>query len=890
VHALFRAQARRSPAAPALRFEDVCLSYAELDERVEALARVLASRGARPDALIGVCTPRSLEMVVGLLAIMRTGAAYVPIDPEAPAARIRTILQDSAPRFVLCHASMAEPFRETGVELLLLDPSACRDAREALPLHVRSSGVEARGSAREQNIEARGSAREQNIEVRGSAREQNIEARGSAREQDPDARAYVIFTSGSTGAPKGVEVRHTSLVNHGLAMAELYAIGPGDRVLCSASIGFDVAAEQIYPALISGAEVVVRPEDLFSSFERFDHYLRAASITTLMLPTALFHEWTRELQAGRLELPPSLRALGVGTEQVSPQLLVGFLEHAQGRVRFLQGYGPTETTVTCTAYVHDGRKFEPGDAVPIGLPLPNTEVYVLDEAQRLVADGEIGELYVGGVGLALGYLGRADLTRERFVPNPFAPALDARGTAREQNLDARLYRTGDLVRRAPDGQLTFVGRVDFQIKVRGHRVEPQEIENLLCEQPGISEALVMLREGRDGQQKLVAYVVSADAIDPTALALRCRTRLPSYMVPDAFVGLAAFPQTLNQKVDRSVLPDPAPELKQTKRGARNDVELLVARAFAEVLGVGELCIEDDFFALGGNSLRALRLLQLIRQGCSDRLGLADIFAAPNVAALSARIARGGTLDRPTVLRLKAGHGTPVFLVCGIHIYQQLADALPSPNPTYALLLPSEAGVAGEDPGLPSVERLAFEYVQALREHTPHGPYALGGLSFGGAVAYEMARQLEAAGQQVMVVGLFDTVLPRGRAPSPRTWLKDWLRSLPARIRRGPTRSSNTSPAPDAELLHVLEQRRQRAYGERLVEYDRAPRPYRGRVVLYRATHANQGRLLPGHGFEQLAPQLTLCDLPGDHLGILRDTCVRQLAAHLAGELATPTLG
>jgi amino acid adenylation domain-containing protein len=828
VDALFRAQARRTPDAAALRHGAQRLSYTQLDQRAESLAHELIERGVGPGELVALCMPRSLELVVALLAVMRTGAAYVPIDPEAPAARIRTVLQDSAPRLTLAGAGMEAPLRELGLPWMALDAATCRDG--AWP-------------------------------------------RTRVYASEPDALAYVIFTSGSTGTPKGVEVRQLSLVNHALAMAELYAIGPSDCVLFSASVGFDVAAEQLYPALISGAQVVLRPDDLFSSFERFDQQLRAASISTLMLPTAFFHEWTRELDAGRLELPPRVRALGVGTEAVSSALLGRFLEHARGRVRFLQGYGPTETTITCTAYVHDGRSFAPGEAVPIGLPLPNTEAYVLDEHMGLIADGEVGELYVGGVGLARGYLGRPELTRERFVPHPFA-----------SEAGARLYRTGDLVRRAADGQLSFVGRADFQIKVRGHRVEPSEIERVLCDQPGISEALVMLRQREQGNPRLVAYVVSAQPLAAAALGAACRAQLPSYMVPDAFVALPAFPKTLNQKVDRNALPEPAPDTAREKRAARNDLELLLTRAFAEVLGVSEPCIEDDFFALGGNSLRALRLLQLIRQSCSGQLGLADIFAAPSVAALSARIAQGGTLDRATVLCLKPGRGTPLFLVCGIHIYQALADALSAPNPVYALLLPSEASVTGEGLALPAIERLAFEYLQVLREHTPRGPYALGGLSFGGAVAYEMARQLEAAEETVTVVGLFDTALPRGRLRSARVWLRRRARSLLTRAvsRLAGAHDQRISSVP--EQLLALEQRRQRAYGERLVDYDRASKPYGGRVVLYRALDADEGPLLPGHGFEQLAPRLALCDVPGDHLGILRDAGVRRLAAHLSCEI------
>jgi amino acid adenylation domain-containing protein len=856
VYALFRAQAARSPSRPALSFGDQTLSYRELEQRVEALSLSLFAAGAEPGALLGLCVVRGLDMVVAMLAILRTGAAYVPIDPEAPHGRIDAILRESRPRFVLASASVCARFETGSCPVSCLDELLVRSAPQ--PGFERAPLVESE-------------------------------------------LAYVIFTSGSTGTPKGVEVRHAALANHALSMAELYALGPTDRVLCSASIGFDVAGEQIYPALASGACVVVRPETLFQSLTSFDSYLHAAEISVLILPTAFFHEWTRTLSGAKLSVPPAVRVVGVGTEQVAASELDAFLRAAQGRVRFLQGYGPTEATVTCTAYVHDGRPLSSSCAVPIGLPLPNTEAYVFDETLALTADDEVGELYVGGAQLARGYLGRPELTRERFVANPFAPGREA-----------RLYRTGDLVRRAADGQLTFVGREDDQIKVRGHRVEPREIELVLCEQPDVSEALVLLRKDAAGAAQLVAYLVAPTPLDPAQLVQACRAHLPAYMVPSAFVTLPTFPKTLNQKIDRAALPAPVEPKGAARVAARNDAELLVTHAFEEALGLGHVGIHDDFFQLGGDSLRALRMLQLIRRSASRELALADLFAAPTVADLAARIREGGGLDHPSVLCLKQGRGTPLFLVCGIQIYQALADALAAPNPVYALLLPIEGAIANGTSRLPPVEELAREYVQTLREHTPQGPYALGGVSFGGVVAYEMAQQLTRAGEQVSVLALFDTVLPRAkrrlsravvahqlsrvRAHGPRalgTTLAGLARQLRARVRRKllgrrPRTGAELGPkavptATDAALL-ALDRQREEAYGLCFVAYDKTIRPYAGPAVLYRARSSEEGARLPCYGFARLLPQVTLQDVSGDHLGLLRAPDVAELASHFGAVL------
>lgn len=843
---LFEAQVARTPERVAVRHGELSLRYRELQNRVEQLSAALIAEGVRPGHLVALCAVRSLEMVVAMLAIMRVGAAYVPIDPDAPSARVHAILGESEPWLVLASAAV-----KARVELGL---------SRVLPLEA---------------LIAQG-------------------ARGGVAAPVPGPLAYVIFTSGSTGTPKGVEVRHESLTNHALSMIELYALTSEDVVLCSASIGFDVAAEQLYPALLTGAEVVVRPEHLFDSLTTFAAFLESAEVSTLILPTALFHEWVHALETGALRLPRSLRALGVGTEQVRAHELSVFLRLGGGNVRFLQGYGPTEATVTCTAYVHQGGELDPHTSVPIGTALPNTEAYVLDAHGALAADGELGELYVGGVALARGYLRRPELTSERFVRHPFS-----------SDPDARLYRTGDLVRRAADGQLHFEGREDFQIKVRGHRVEPREIELVLLEQPGVREALVMLRAEQQGAPRLVAYLVADRPLATADLAHACRVRLPPYMVPSAFVTLPAFPMTINQKVDRNALPSPEAAVDRARLSARNDAELLVQRAFEQALGVRGVGVHDDFFSLGGDSLRALRMLQLIRQSAARELALADVFNAPTVGALAERLSAGDRIDDASVLCLKQGHGTPIFLVCGIQIYQALADALTAENPVYALLLPSEGAIANGRGKLPSVEKFAADYVRVLRAHTPDGPYVLGGLSLGGAVAYEMAQQLTRQGTQVALVVLFDTVLPRSQRRFSPEAIEHELRSLRAeglagtgrRVRRLAAWAARTAlrrlgpaPLPEADgasneaAILALDAERERAFGERFAAYDDTILPYRGKVVLFRGRDSELGARLPCYGFARLVRDLTVHDVPGDHLGLLRTAAGPALPTLLAQEL------
>jgi amino acid adenylation domain-containing protein len=503
IHELFAEQALRTPDAPAVCFGDIQLSYRELDRRSNQLAQWLRKLEILPDTLIALCIPRSVELIVGLLGILKAGGAYIPIDPTYPADRIAYLIEDSCAQTVVTMSQLRQTLF-AGVEnaICLDDHASILSGFSPEPFE---SGVQ------------------------------------------PENLAYVIYTSGSTGKPKGVEISHRSLINHSWAIADNYSLGVGDRMLQSASISFDVAGEQIYPALFRGATVVIRPDDLMESFERFSKFVSSQTITAMILPTAFWHEWTLELEESDQKVPSSVRVLSVGTEKALGHRLEQWQKVSEGRVAFFQGYGPTETTVTCTMYRHDGRSFDTHSALPIGRPLPNTEIYILDQYLQPVPVDFPGELHIGGDGLARGYFNRAELTAEKFIANSF-----------REDSTSRLYKTGDLARYLPDGNIEFLDRRDNQVKIRGFRIELGEIEAVLSQHVDIKDAVVTIREDIPGDKRLIGYVVpkNEQLLAIGELNRFIKQKLPSYMVPSAFVVLNALPMTSNGKVDRKALPLP----------------------------------------------------------------------------------------------------------------------------------------------------------------------------------------------------------------------------------------------------------------------------------------------------------------------------------------------
>jgi amino acid adenylation domain-containing protein/non-ribosomal peptide synthase protein (TIGR01720 family) len=572
---LFERQAALTPDAPAVLGATAGLSYAELNARANGLARTLSERGVTEETVVALALTRSPEFVVAVLAVLKTGAAYLPVDPDYPAERISFLFADAAPALVLTTTALGSRLPVADARLLLVDQAGL------VVLDDRDPGQRIR----------------------------------------PDAAAYLIYTSGSTGGPKGVVVSHRGIPNLAFAQIEGFGVREGDRVLQFASPSFDAAVSELWTALLAGAAVVVAEKDQLQPGEPLASTLAAYGVTHVTLPPAALAAMSEG------SLPPGT-TLVVAGDSCAPALVETW---SRDRV-MINAYGPTEATVCATmSGPVTGRR-----TPPIGRPLANTRVYVLDGWLRPAPLGAAGELYVAGPGLARGYRGRPGLSAQRFVANPFGPA------------GSRLYRTGDLVRRRADGELEFLGRTDDQAKIRGFRVEPGEVEEVLTRHPAVERAAVVVREDRLGDRRLVAYLVlRADADLRAAVS----AALPEHLVPSAFVRLDSFPLTPNGKLDRGALP--APECRSVSgRSPRDPREEILCGLFAEVLGVERVSIDDGFFQLGGHSLLATQLISRIRTTLGVELSVRRLFESTTVAALSETLAGAGAARAAVTVRAR----------------------------------------------------------------------------------------------------------------------------------------------------------------------------------------------------------------------------------------------
>ncbi|MFF0712887.1 amino acid adenylation domain-containing protein [Streptomyces bauhiniae] len=567
VHEHILRQARRDPGRTAVRDGAREMSYGELDRLSGRLARRLTALGVRPEDPVALCLPGGADAVVTVLGVLRAGGAYVPLDPAYPARRLRFVLADTGARCLVTTRDLLAAVGGAPEHVVFLEDALAAEDAEGPETAVR-----------------------------------------------PDNAAYVIHTSGSTGRPKGVLVPHRALAHHLRATAGTFRLTPADRVMQCRSLSFDASVEEIFPALAHGATLVVSPDGLRLTPRELVGWMEAEGITVASLPTAYWHALTEDAALlARLAAAPLRFVLAAG-EQAARERLAAWKRTVGEHVEFCNVYGPTEATVTTTVYpAGPGWERDCATTVPIGRALPGVRTRVVD-----------GELYVGGKGVARGYLGRPGLTAERFVPDPSGEP------------GARMYRTGDLVRERPDGLLEFAGRRDFQVKLRGFRVEPGEVEAALGAVPGVAQAVAVVREDEPGDRRLVGYVVGAGA-DPAAVREAVAERLPSYLVPSAVVVLDALPLTVNGKVDRAALPRPR------VRGAGVDRvlsarESALCRLFADVLGAAEVGPDDDFFALGGHSLLATRLVDEVRAALGRRLPIAAVFEAPTPAGLAVRLA------------------------------------------------------------------------------------------------------------------------------------------------------------------------------------------------------------------------------------------------------------
>ena len=715
LHGCFLEQAAAAPGRSAIVAGDGEMSYRELEERTGALARALKERRIGRGDRVGFCLHRSPGLLVAMLGILRSGAAVVPLDPEYPDARLGHMVADA------------------GLELVIVDGA-----------HADLVGRLGAGS----------------LDVAEFLGPDDASA-GEAAPIDPgeaDDAAFVIFTSGSTGRPKGVVLGHRGLVNHALASIDLYGVTEAERTLQFASVSFDISLEEIFTTLLAGGTLVLRDEDMPLGGPGLVDWLERRRISFMDLPTAFWHEWVSDLDRRGAAPPSTLRRLVVGGEKVSVDAWETWRRIAPS-VRWFNTYGPTEASVIATAFEPPADWARaPGAELPIGTPLPNVAVHILDEHRRPVPTGVRGELYIGGAGVAHGYLGQPDATAGSF------PTLTRSGE--------RVYRTGDVVRRRRDGLVEFVGRTDQQIKLRGFRIEPAEVEAALVEAPGVTAALAMVRG--EAEPRLVAYVTGdgETMADPAAIRQTAANRLPTFAVPSVVVVLDAFPLTPNGKVDRDALPEPEALAETAERvPPRNDTERAFAEIWSELLGT-EVGIDDDFFELGGHSMLAVRMLTQVEERLGVRLRLAAMVRTPTIRGLAQGIVPGAGSDQlewPALVEMKPeGTRPPLFLVHSLTgdvlIYRDLVRRLAREQPAWGL-----EALGGDGRQLPklAIPEMARHYIDEIRKLQPRGPYYLAGLCYGGDVAYEMAHQLEAAGEPVGLVGLIDAN-PLGLRPRTTT--------------------------------------------------------------------------------------------------------------------------
>ncbi len=705
VHARFMAQARRVPSRAALVCGDTRLTYRTLDELTNRLARRLRQLGARRGRSVSLCLPRSAEMIVALFGILKSGAAYVPLLPDAPAARLSLQLRETDSVAVVTVTSLAPRLAELTPHLLYLDDGEL-DGESSLPL--ADDGEDAVGL---------------------------------------DDVCYVIFTSGSTGTPKGVEVTHGNLVHYTTSILRLLDFDP--EVPWSAATVSTIAADlghtALFPSLLSGGTLHV-VDDVLDA-EKMARTSRGEGIDVLKITPSHLDALLATDEARDI-LPR--RVLFTGGEALRWPL-VERVRALVPELRWFNHYGPTETTVGSTVYPVPLLTGERRTAtIPIGRPLGNERVYVLDEQGRKVAPGSEGELFIAGAGVARGYLSRPELTAEKFVPEPGTD-----GTS-------RAYRTGDRVRLLEEGAVEFIGRVDFQVKIRGHRIELGEIEHHLLQHESIRETVVVARDTGTGPV-LVAYVIGGPTLTPDAVRGFLADRLPEHMLPTHVVVLEAFVLNPNGKIDRSALPAPFTTQADASEGDAgaaaadaDDLEARLCAIWGELLG-RRIGVNDDFFRSGGTSLNALHLVARMQRELGQRISHASLIHAPTVTKLAALLRRGDAQHFSCLVPMQTeGDRLPLFLVHGggghVYFYRDLARHLGAHQPVYALQARVNDGLPPHD----TVEEMATEYLQEIRALFPHGPYCLGGVSFGGKVALEMAQRLRAEGEEVALLLMLDT--------------------------------------------------------------------------------------------------------------------------------------
>lgn len=855
LHGLVVAQAARDGAAPALAGRTLAgeweeLDYAELVHRAQALAHRLVATGLVPEERVVVCLPKSVEMLVAVLAVLGAGGAYVPLDPAWPAERKRFVLTDAGVRTVITSLAGAD------------DWGAARVVTPDWTLE---------------------------------------ELAGEFPAVDPGQAAYVIYTSGSTGQPKGVVVEHRAAVAYVTAEAAALGHGPGDRCLQFASLAFDASVDEIFDSLASGATLVLLDDEGFGSGHEFFGFLARHRVTVAGVPTAYWHVLAQGFPAA----PPDLRLLSFGGERALASAYAAWRAWLPATVRLANAYGPTEAVIAATRWEAGGNGTV-GDP-PIGRPVGDVRAYVLDATGRPVPPGLPGELCLGGEGLARGYLGLPAATADRFRPDPWAATPGG-----------RYYRTGDAVRWTPEGELQYRGRLDFQVKLRGFRIELDEIAVALERHPAVTAATVVVDGAGNGEEgRLVAYVASSAPPSVAELHAFVAERLPAYMVPALVVPLPALPLTPSGKVDRAALP--APELGAPVLAPRSPLEAAVLELFRAALpAAAELGVESDFFAAGGSSLGAALLVQRLGAQLGAAVPVVVVFERSTPAAFAAWLASdhpeaatrlaAGTVAPvaelpPSVVALAPGEpgGAPWWFVHPlsgeVFFYRHLVEVLAAQEPGQPIYGFEAPGLRGGEP-LATLEALAAVYVAGLEALWPSGEIRLAGSSLGGSIVWEMARQLAARGRRPAVVVLIDAKHPAAGAVEPAApelstaaLLFSHLGGRPAAVVAGEIAGLSAdellvrlrAEAPslpasfgvqDLERILAVIGANGRAYGAY------RPQPYDGPVRFLRATEDAPAVPFDAAWRPLAMAGLEVVDVPGSHLSMHRSPHVAALAAVL----------
>lgn len=901
---LFEDWADAAPDRAALSCDGHEISYAALERAANRVAHRLLADGLRAEQPVAVCLPRSVELVVALLGVLKAGGVYVPLDPQLPADRLRTILDDLS----TLGPGRAAPPRVVTLRRWLdrLPPGACRalliDDDAPAALRSRQSGAEG----------------------------DSLEARPRVAVA-PEQLAYILYTSGSTGLPKGALNEHRGAVNFVRAFSRALGIGPDDRVLHFFSPSSDGSLSDIFSALANGACLVVAPAEIIRTSGALQRLAQEQSVSVATLTPSM-------LPLLEPESLPKLRVVCSVGEAASPEMVARWSRGC----RLINGYGVTEAA--CGACLMDLSEWSPGEGarVPIGRPLHNVRLYVVDEQLEVVPIGVPGELCIGGVQVGRGYLNRPEETARRFVADPF-----------DDTPGARLYRTGDLARLRADGCFEFLGRIDEQLNLRGHRVEPGEIVAALESHPLVEQAAVIAREDTPGSPRLVAYLVPTpveptEPLDPPAgtgatapadpraivdsgaatageggaagtrraqalgdsiaeVRAHLKARLPGYMIPSAFVVLDALPRTPQGKLDRAALPAPTPANEWRGGPAvapRDAEEALVAAVWEELLGVAPVGVTDDFFELGGHSMLAVRVMAEIERRAGRRLPLSALFQQPTVEHLAALLRRGEecSAENSLVPLQPLGRGRPFFCIhpAGgtVFCYRDLAARLGADRPFYGL---QAVGVDGMRPPHETVEAMVAHYIEAIRSVQPRGPYLIGGWSLGGNLAFETARTLREQGETIALLAVFDAgALRPDREPAPEDFLPMVMELFPDEDNLPLETIQGMSPREQLEYFAARAQHARVVLGNTDLEATRAvfevfktsmkamidyrQKPYDGKLTLFAAE--NRGKLF-GSGDDPLLGWgayarggVEVHRIPGRHVHMVLEPHVETLAARL----------